>query len=91
MSFNRLFLKSYNTLALYIYYNAKQGIAYICKGLTLLRKATRDLFLFILFAFGLYYTFLISLLLYLLLYLFNYIKPNPLDTLLRFKPYLKTL
>lgn len=91
MSFDGPFLEHYDALALRLYRNAKRGIACICEGLYFLGKMIGDLFLIVVFTSGLCFAFLISLPFRLLLYLFDYMKPDPPDTLPRFEPRPKDL
>jgi len=91
MSFDRPFLENPSVLLLSLYHNAKQGITYIYKGLIFLGKATRALLMFILILIGLGIMVFIVSLLRLILYLFDWMKPNYIDILPRFKPRQKTL
>ena len=86
MSIDGPFLENPSALPLSSYRNAKRGISCIYEGLIFLGKATGDLLLFIITLAGLGFTLLFVLLLYLVLYLFDWMKPNYIDTLPRFKP-----
>jgi hypothetical protein len=87
MSFDGPFLENPSALPLSSYHNAKRGIAYICKGLIFLGKATGELLMFMIILAGLGFALLIVLLLRLALYIFD----NHIDTLPRFEPRQKTL
>ena len=90
MSFDGPFLENLSALPLSSYRNAKRGIACICEGLIFLRKATGHLLMFILFLAGLGFALVVGLPLRLALYLFDWMKPNPTDTLPIFEPREKT-
>ncbi len=91
MSFDGPFLENRTSLPLRSYHNAKRGFACICEGLVFFGEATKDLLTFIIILAGLGLAFLIVLPLRLTLYLFDWMKPNHIDTLPRFEPRQKTL